>query len=123
MDPRSRNVFAGILVLVLGLTAATVILFGQAGMPTPTLPPGTQTVEGVIVSVDSAGLTDVKGFELRATDSTRLAFSLERLQNGVEFPPGHLVEHQAGASPVRVWYTTEGDVHYAIRLEDAEPAG
>lgn len=120
MDPRTRNVFALALVVLVALTAAGMILFGQAGTPAPQ---GTRTVEGVIVSVDSAGLTDVKGFDLRAADGTTKTFSLERLENGVEFPPGHLVEHQAGASPVRVWYTTEGDVHYAIRLEDAEPPG
>jgi hypothetical protein len=120
MDPRTRNVFALAVVVLVALTAAGIILFGQAGAPAP---PGTQTVEGLIVSVDSAGLTDVKGFDLRASDGTSMTFSLERLENGVEFPPGHLVEHQAGASPVRVWFTTEGDVRYAIRLEDVEPPG
>ena len=51
-----------------------------------------------------------------------MTFSLERLENGATFPPGHLVEHQASASPVRVWYRADGGVLYAIRLEDAEPS-
>ena len=121
MDPRTRNVFAGILVVVIGLTAAAAILLGQARTPAP--PPGTVAIDGIIVAVDSAGLTDVKGFDLRSADGTTLTFSLERLENGATFPPGHLVEHQASASPVRVWYVTDGGVDYAIRLEDAPPTG
>ena len=121
MDPRTRNVFAGILVVVIGLTAAAAILLGQTRAPD--LPPGTVAVDGIIVAVDSAGLTDVKGFDLRTADGTTLTFSLERLANGASFPPGHLVEHQAGASPVRVWYVTEGGVDYAIQLEDATTPG
>ena len=120
MDPRTRNVFVGIIAVILGLTAAAAILLGQAGPASP--PPGAEAVEGVILSVDSAGLTDVKGFELRARDGATMSFALDRLENGATFPPGHLVEHQASASPVRVWYRAEGDVLYAIRLEDAEPS-
>ena len=41
------------------------------------------------------------------------------LENGTEFPPGHLVEHQATAQPVRVWYRTENGARVAVRLEDA----
>jgi hypothetical protein len=123
MDPRTRNVFAGILVVVIALTAAAAILLGQTRTPTSTAPPGTIAVDGIIVSVDSAGLTDVKGFDLRTADGATLTFSLERLENGATFPPGHLVEHQAGASPVRVWYVTDGGVDYAIQLEDAPPLG
>jgi hypothetical protein len=116
MDSRTRNVFVGILVLVIGLAAGAAILLGQT---TAAPPLGTESIEGVIVSVDSAGLTEVKGFELRAADGRTLAFSLERLANGASFPPGHLVEHQASASPVRVWYRSDGGVLFAIELEDA----
>ena len=120
MDPRTRNVFVGILVLVIAVMAVAAILLGQAPPPAP--PPDAAAVEGIIVAVDSAGLTDVKSFDLRAADGTTMTYSLERLENGASFPPGHLVEHQASASPVRVWYTTDGGVLYAIRLDDAEPA-
>jgi hypothetical protein len=120
MDPRTRNVFAGILVIVIGLTATAAILLGQTRMPTP--PPEAEAVEGIIVSVDSAGLTDVKGFDLRVMDGTVMAFSLDRLENGAAFPPGHLVEHQASALPVQVWFREDGGVLYAILLEDAQPS-
>ncbi len=120
MDPRTRNVFLGILAVVIALTATAAVLLGQAGPPTP---PGAEAVEGVVVSVDSAGLTDVKGFDLRAVDGSIMSFSLERLENGATFPPGHLVEHQATASPILVWFRSEGGIDYAIVVADAQPAG
>jgi len=120
MDSRTRNVFVGLFVLVVGVAVSAAILLGQA----PAGPPaGTQSVEGVIVSVDSAGLTDVMGFDLLTSDGETVTFSLQFLENGATFPPGHLVEHQASASPVRVWYRSVGAVFFAIALEDAVPPG
>jgi hypothetical protein len=72
--------------------------------------------------VDSAGLDKVNGFTLRTTDQGSLAFRIGVLENGAQFPPGHLVEHQASAQPVRVWYQTDGGARVAIRLEDAPQA-
>ena len=46
-------------------------------------------------------------------------FQLDQLENGTEFPPGHLVEHQATAEPVQVWYRDEAGTLHAIRIEDA----
>ena len=75
---------------------------------------------GVVVAVDSAGgLGDVRGFTLRLAGGVLLTFSLRDLQNGTEFPPGHLAEHQATAAPVRVLYRMEGSERLAINLEDA----
>ena len=77
--------------------------------PTRDRRPDATAVVGVIVGVDSAGLDKVNGFTLRTTDAgparVRASASLE---NGAQFPPGHLVEHQASAQPVRVWYRTDG---------------
>jgi hypothetical protein len=118
VDSRSRN------ILVLALVGFTAIagaatFFLSGGPPSASDPPtGTVAVVGVVVAVDSGGLTDVRGFTLRTTDGQLLSFGLADLQNGVEFPPGHLAEHQLTASPVRVWYR-EGDPPQAIRLEDA----
>jgi hypothetical protein len=76
-------------------------------------------VEGVVVAVDSVGLTDVRGFTLRVEGGETMAFRLGELENPTEFPPGHLTEHQATAAPIRVWYRMEGDERHAVRLEDA----
>ena len=46
-------------------------------------------------------------------------FAIGNLENGAQFPPGHLVEHQSTAQPIRVWYRTQDGVKVAIRLEDA----
>ena len=85
-------------------------------------PSGTTAVEGVIVGVDSQSLSDVRSFDLRTADGTVRTFGLAALENGTEFPPGHLVEHSATAEPVRVWYRTEAVVDLAVRLEDAGAA-
>ena len=47
------------------------------------------------LAVESAGLDQVKGFTLRTNDGETIAFMLGPLENGDEFPPGHLKEHQA----------------------------
>ena len=40
------------------------------------------------------------------------------LENGAQFPPGHLAEHMANASPVRVFFRDEGGQLVVYRLED-----
>jgi hypothetical protein len=72
-----------------------------------------------VVDVDSAGLTDVRGFTLRATDGTETRFRMGVLENGAQFSPGHLVEHQATAEPVRVRFREEGGERVAYRIDDA----
>ena len=118
MDRRTRNLFALALVVVIAITGGAALILG-GGTPQPSgAPPGTTSVTGLVVGVDSDGLTDVRGFTLRTDDGRTLVFGLTDLENGVEFPPGHLAEHQVTASPVRVWYRS-GEPPQAIRLEDA----
>ncbi len=109
------------LVAVLALAGGAVFVLGSggssSGSPAPT---GTTPVVGVVVAVESGGLDDVRGFTLRVTDGGRLMeFGLTALENGVEFPPGHLAEHQLTGTPIRVWYRPADDPPLAIRLEDA----
>jgi hypothetical protein len=119
MDRGTRNLFALALVAVIAVTGAAAILLGGRSLVDPGAPANAVAVDGVVVSVQSAGLDRVSGFSLRTIDQGTLAFTLGDLENGVEFPPGHLVEHQATAQPVRVWYRSEGGAKVAIRLEDA----
>ena len=121
MDRGTRRLFFGALlglVVVVGLV--TILPSPPPADPGPS--PGTTAIEGVIVAVDAEGLGDVRTFDLRTTDGVVRTFSLAALENGVEFPPGHLIEHSATAQPVRVWFRTEAGEDLAIRLEDAEPA-
>ncbi len=118
MDRRTRNLFALALVVVIAITGGAALILG-GGTPRPSGgPPGTTSVVGLVVGVDSGSLTDVRSFRLRTDDGQTLAFGLVDLENGVEFPPGHLAEHQLTGSRVRVWYRP-GDPLQAIRLEDA----
>jgi hypothetical protein len=118
VDRRTRNLFALAFGVVIVVTAAAALLLGGSKAD-PGPPADARTVVGVIVGVDSAGLDKVNGFTLRTTDQGSIEFRIGVLENGAQFPPGHLVEHQASAQPVRVWYQTDGSARVAIRLEDA----
>jgi hypothetical protein len=113
---------AGALALVVFATA-TIAACGAAQSPTVapvgSLPPS--PVDGVVVHVDSAGLAEVNGFDLRLTDGTIVGFTLGPLENGAEFAPGHLSEHQATGAAVRVSYRIVNGIPVVYRLEDAPP--
>jgi hypothetical protein len=118
VDRGTFRLFVAVLVvLVVAVAAAATIFGGTAG--DPEAPQGEQAV-GIVTAIDSSGLTAVHGFTLRTQDGTDFDFTIGTLENGAEFPPGHLAEHQALGSPVRVWYRTDGDTRVAFRLEDAE---
>lgn len=119
MDRRTRIVFALALVAVITLAGVAALLLGGSSLRDPGAPANATAAVGVIVGVQSQGLDRVTGFTLRTTDQGMLTFTIGDLENGAEFPPGHLVEHQATAQSVRVWYRTEAGVRVAIRLEDA----
>ena len=116
MDRRTRNLFALVLVLVVAASAGAAILLNRSTTPGSATAP---SVVGVIVGVESEGLDRVRGFTLRTAGGVAESFAIGALENGTAFPPGHLVEHQATAQPVRVWYQVQGSTMVAIRLEDA----
>lgn len=118
MDRRTFRLFGLTLAAIVLLVAVAATLAGGTTRD-PEAPQGEQVV-GVVTSVDSAGLTDVRGFTLRSQDGRDLAFRIGVLENGAEFPPGHLAEHQTLRTLVRVWYRSEGEELVAFRLEDAE---
>ena len=76
-------------------------------------------VDGVLVDIDASGLTQVTGFTLRTNDGTEIPFRLGVLENGTEFPPGHLAEHLATSAPVRVYFRPDGADLVVYRIEDA----
>lgn len=89
----------------------------QAATAAPDAP--ASPVTGIVVSVDSAGLADVRGFQLRTADGVVLDLAIGRLENGAEFPPGHLAEHAASSDPVRVYFREEAGTLVVYRIEDA----
>jgi hypothetical protein len=120
VDRGTRRLFAVLFAGVILVTVAAALVLSGTGPDDADPPPGTTSMTGVVVAVDSAGLGDVDGFTLRRPGGELVEFGLSRLENGIDFPPGHLAEHQATAEPVRVWYLTEGEDRLAIRLEDAD---
>jgi hypothetical protein len=75
---------------------------------------------GVLVKIDSQGLTKVRGFTLRTDAGAEIPFTIGTLENGAEFPPGHLAEHMSTSSPVRVFFREAGGTLVVYRIEDAE---
>jgi len=70
------------------------------------------------VAVRSTGLDSVSGFTLRMSGGALYLFEIGVLENGAEFPPGHLTEHQATAEPIRVTFVVRGGAAIATRIED-----
>jgi hypothetical protein len=117
MDRGTFRIFiVALAVIVVAVAVAAAMFGGTAGNPAAAQ--GEQAV-GIVSSIDSEGLTNVRGFTLLTPDGRELEFAIGTLENGAQFPPGHLAEHQALASPIRVWYRTEGGSLVAFRLEDS----
>ncbi len=90
----------------------------QAGAPTASDLPDSP-IAGVLTSIDATGLTEVHGFTLRTVAGQDLTFVMGTLENGDEFPPGHLNEHLAAVAPVLVYFKVEDGKLVVYRLEDA----
>jgi len=88
-------------------------------IPSFAVPEPRSPVAGVITSIDSQGVDKVKGFTLRTRSEVDLTFVIGQLDNGIEFPPGHLAEHQASLEPVLVYFKAEGGKLVVYHLEDA----
>jgi hypothetical protein len=112
-------------IVVLALVAATVGGCGAIDFAATTAPPSgsfgplVSPVTGVLTHIDSQGLSKVTGFVLRTADGRETSFQIGILENGDQFPPGHLAEHMANASPVRVFFRDDGAGNLVVyRLED-----
>jgi hypothetical protein len=73
---------------------------------------------GVVTNVLSTGLNEVSSFTLRSADGKTYTFEIGDLEDPTAFPPGHLREHMATSSPVRVFFDIDGDRLLVNRLED-----
>jgi hypothetical protein len=113
--------------IALATAAGFVLLFTLAvafgfepGPATPT-PDVASPVEGVVIAVDAASLSQVRGFTLRPTNAGGFSFSfvMGPLENAAEFSPSHLAEHLATSEPVRAWFRLEDGDRVVYRLEDA----
>jgi len=104
------------------LQAVAVVLLVACG-PQPAATPGADSpIDGIVVAVDAASLTDVRSFTLRTSGGLSFDFNLGSLENATEFSPSHLKEHQATSAAIRVWFRLEGGARVAYRIEDAHDA-
>jgi len=110
---RRGVVWIGIAIAAVALGFAVVSALGQAPR---------QTERGLVIAVDSSGLTDVRGFTIRTDDGRTVVFRIGALENGAQFAPGHLLEHRATGVKIVVTYRQENGELVAIRLEDAPGA-
>jgi hypothetical protein len=118
VDHRTRRLFALAFVAVVALAAGAAILTGGVAHD-PAARQGDQVV-GIVTRIEAGGLANVTSFTLRTDDGREIQFGVGNLENGAEFPPGHLAEHQTSAQKIRVWYQTQNGAFVAYRLEDAE---
>jgi hypothetical protein len=110
---RAGVVWIGLAIAALALGYVAISAFGQAPRKTET---------GLVTAVDSTGLTNVQGFTIRTDDGRTVAFKIGVLENGIQFPPGHLLEHRATGVKVVVTYRQENGEMVAVRIEDAPGA-
>lgn len=111
------GLFVALIAVTLPKSCGGTSLAGGCGQPTPDV---TSPVDGVVIAVDSSGLSDVRGFTLRPGSSPfSFGFVLGALENTADFSPSHLAEHQASSEPIRVWFRVEGGERVVYRLEDA----
>ncbi len=103
-----------LVVALVAVAAIAAALLSRAGAEA--------TDTGVVIDVDAGGLTDVRAFTIRTDDGRQATYRIGDLENGAEFPPGHLVEHIATSEPILVYYREEVGDRVAYRLEDA-PGG
>ena len=106
---RGAVVGTGIVIALAALAVVVAMSFAR--------PPDRVEI-GVVTRVDAVSLTDVRAFTIRTPDGRTVNFRIGALENGTQFPPGHLGEHAATATPVRVTYREEGGELVAVRLDD-----
>jgi hypothetical protein len=79
----------------------------------------TSPVDGIVVKIDTSGLNDFRGFQLRLDSGQVVAFALGRLENATAFPPSHLPEHMAASDRLQVTFADEGGTLVVHRIDHA----
>jgi len=108
-----------VALLVVALVSGGCGDAGTTRTPSGSLPPLVSPVTGLLTHIEAEGLSKVTAFTLRTADGRETRFLIGILENGAQFPPGHLAEHMANASPIRVFFRDYGAGNLvAYRLED-----
>ena len=82
---------------------------------------GERSVEGIIIKVDVASLTQVETFTMRDNDNNIIItfrIAPDATQDPEEgFFPSHLREHAVAVGQVKVFYRVEGGEFLALKIE------
>jgi hypothetical protein len=78
---------------------------------------GDNVLVGPVIEIDSRGIGEVRGFQMRDGGATHRVFLDPEAT--YDFPPDHLIEHLATGQPVRVEYERRGGRIVAVTLGDA----
>jgi hypothetical protein len=98
---------------LVGLALTAVMLVGACSS-------STLTATGVVIQVTGTSPSAISSFLLHTADNQVLSFTVGPVTfDQKSFPPEHLREHQALASPVIVTYQVQDGQNVAIKLADA----
>ena len=120
MRSRASGAIVALAIIAFAVGGCAVdVASTTAQPPQGSVVPLVSPVTGVLTHIESQGLSKVTAFTLRTADGRETRFLIGILENGAQFPPGHLAEHMANASPVRVFFRADGTGNLvAYRLED-----
>ena len=109
----------------LRLAVAVIIVAIAVGAPVTWWFTRTEVSCGIVVGLDQASITEVRGFSLRTPEGVVSSYVIVpgRLAP-TAFVPGHLREHRALATPVCVTFRPAESPAVALDLRDApQPDG
>ena len=72
-------------------------------------------VRGTITEVVARDIGHAASISLRSEDGRQLRF---RIDDSIDWTPGHLREHMTFGQPITVYYRRAGDTLLAIRVDD-----
>jgi hypothetical protein len=106
--------------VMLRVTLAVVVVAIAVGAPIAWWVTRTEVTCGIVVGLDQASITDVRGFSLRTPEGVVSTYVIVpgRLAP-TSFVPGHLREHRALATPVCVTFRPAESPAVALDLRDA----
>ncbi len=72
-------------------------------------------VRGTITEVVARDIGHAESISLRSEDGRQLRF---RIDDAIDWTPGHLREHMTFGQPITVYYRRDGDILLALRVDD-----
>lgn len=108
----------------LRIALAVVVVVAAVGAPVAWWFTRTEVTCGIVIGIDQASITDVRGFSLRTPEGVTTSYLIVPARLApTAFVPGHLREHRALATPVCVTFRPAESPAVALDLQDAAEHG